>query len=336
MSVDLQGRSLLTLLDFSFSEIGYLLSLAKKLKAKKQRQETGNLLTGKNIVLVFNKPSTRTRCAFETAIFDENGHVTYLTNFHLGHKESLEDTAKVLGKYYDGIGFRGHTHPEVENLAAYSGIPVWNALTDQYHPTQALADLMTIQEHVDKPLSKIKCVYVGDGRNNVARSLMIGAAKMGMTLINLSPASLWPSPDFLSLVSAVAHETGAQIECTNKIEEAVKNADVIYTDVWVSMGEESEWASRIELLNPYQVNQAMLAKTANPNIIFMHCLPAFHDTETEVGKSLQQKFGLASLEVSDEVFRGPHSRVFEQAENRLHTIKALIAATLLGPSHVNL
>lgn len=328
MVINLHGQSLLSLFDLSNLEIAYLLDLAKNLKNKKQAGEKSNLLSGKSIVLIFNKPSTRTRCAFEAAVFSEGGHVTFLTDSHMGYKESLEDTARVLGAYYDGICFRGFDHYEAEALAKYSGIPVWNALTDQHHPTQALADLMTIRECIDKPLYEVKCVYVGDGRNNVATSLMIAAAKMGMTFVNLAPKSLWPSTDFLQKVNVVAAETQANIQCDQEIDRAVKGADVIYTDVWVSMGEESKWEERIHLLHPYQVNDTMLKKTNNQKVIFMHCLPALHDRETTAFKELENQFGIKDMEVTDEVFRGYHSVVFEQSENRLHTIKAVILATL--------
>lgn len=328
MTISLHGRSLLSLFDVSVAEIGYLLALAIDLKIKRRSGQVSNTLAGKSIVLVFNKPSTRTHCAFETAIFSEGGQVTFLANSHLGHKESLEDTAKVLGRYYDGIGFRGYDHCDVECLAKHAGIPVWNGLTDQHHPTQILADLMTMQEYVNKPLCKIKCVYVGDGRNNVATSLMIAAAKMGMHFINLAPKSLWPAEDFLESIRGLAMFSQATIACDDDIDRAVKNADVLYTDVWVSMGEESEWSKRIDLLKDYQVSKAMLTKTENKNVIFMHCLPAFHDTETEVGQEIKKQFGLECMEVSDEVFRSKHSVVFEQAENRLYTLKSLILATI--------
>ena len=328
MAINLHGRSLLTLLDFSSLEIDYLLELSKNLKEKKRAGEMSQLLKGKSIVLIFDKPSTRTRCAFEVAVFSEGGQVTFLANSHMGHKESIEDTAKVLGRYYDGIGFRGYDHHEVELLEKYSGIPVWNGLTDQYHPTQVLADLMTLKEHVHKPLDKVKMIFVGDGRNNMARSLMIGAAKMGMQFVTLSPRSLWPDQDFMNRIIPIAAETSAHIQCLENIDEAVKGADAIYTDVWVSMGEEAEWEKRITLLKNYQVNTNMLEKTNNKDVVFMHCLPAFHDTKTEVGQQMKKQFGLDSMEVTDEVFQSRHSLVIEQSENRLHTIKAVILATI--------
>lgn len=327
MAVNLHGRSLLTLLDLFSLEIDYLLSLAKDLKEQKRLGIMGNALSGKSIVLIFNKPSTRTRCAFETAVFSEAGQVTFLSNSHMGYKESIEDTAKILGRYYDGIAFRGYVHSDIECLANYSGIPVWNALTNQYHPTQVLADLMTIQEQVYKPLHKVKLVYVGDGRNNMAHSLMIGAAKMGMHFINLAPKALWPHSNFMETIADISSISHAIIECSDNIEVVI-NADVIYTDVWVSMGEETEWKSRINLLKKFQVTQSLLEKTLNEEVIFMHCLPAFHDTKSIVAKEINQQAGLMSMEVTDDVFRSDRSRVFEQAENRLHTIKAVILATI--------
>jgi len=328
MPINLQGRHFLTLLDFSPLEIRYLLELSADLKAKKRSGQVGDLLRTKSIVLLFDKPSTRTRCAFEVAAYDEGGHVTFLENSHMGKKESLEDTAKVLGRMYDGIQYRGYAHRDVELLAKHAGVPVWNGLTDEYHPTQILADLLTIQEHIAKPLNKIKLVYVGDARNNMGRSLLIGAAKMGLHFMGLAPKALWPDPLFVERLSVTAKETGAVLEYSENIDEAVKNADVIYTDVWFSMGEEAQIAERIRQLSPYQVSLSMLAKTHNPDVIFMHCLPAYHDTNTKVGQEVAEKFGLQELEVSNDVFRSRHSVVFDQAENRLHTIKAVMVATI--------
>ena len=288
-------------------------------------------LKGKNIVLLFEKDSTRTRCSFEVAAYDQGAHVTYLgpTGNQMGKKESIADTARVLGRMYDGIEYRGFGQSIVEELAEYSGVPVWNGLTDEDHPTQVLADFLTIQEHIDKPLNKIVFAYAGDGRNNVANALMIGAAKMGMDFRMVSPKELFPTEELLKKCKEVADETGGKITCTDNISEGVKDADVIYTDVWVSMGEPVEvWESRINLLKPYQVNMEMLKMTGNEKVIFQHCLPAFHDLETKVGKEIFEKFGLKELEVSDEVFEGKHSVVFDEAENRMHTIKAVMVATL--------
>lgn len=327
MPVNLRGRSLLTLKDFSAEEIGYLLELAKELKSKKRSGIKGNLLEGKNIVLIFEKTSTRTRCAFEVAAFDEGASVTFLTNSQMGKKESIADTARVLGRFYDGIEFRGFEQKTVEDLAAYSGVPVWNGLTDLYHPTQVLADFMTASEHLKKPLNHMKLVFVGDGRNNVANSLMIGAAKVGMDCTILAPKELQTSKELLDGLSADAKASGSVITVTDSIEEGVRGADIIYTDVWVSMGEEALFEERIKLLSPYQVNMEMLAATGNPDVIFEHCLPAFHDLETTVGQEIYQKYGLKEMEVTDEVFSSRHSVVFDEAENRMHTIKAVMVAT---------
>lgn len=329
MPVNLKGRSFLTLKDFSSEEIRYLLDLAHDLKAKKRAGIKGSLLEGRNIVLLFEKTSTRTRCAFEVAAYDEGANCTFLSNSQMGKKESLEDTAKVLGRFYDGIEFRGFKQSDVELLAKYSGVPVWNGLTDLYHPTQILADLLTIEEHVHKPLNKVKFVYAGDARNNMGNSLMIGAAKMGMDFVGLAPKELFPSKELVDEMKEVAKTTGATITLTENIDD-VKGADVIYTDVWVSMGEEDQFAERIKLLEPYRVNAEMMAKTDNPDCIFLHCLPSFHDLETAVGRDIHEKFGLTEMEVSDEVFRSPASKVFDEAENRMHTIKAVMAATLAG------
>lgn len=327
MPVNLKGRSFLTLKDFSSEEIRYLLDLAHDLKAKKRAGIKGSLLEGRNIVLLFEKTSTRTRCAFEVAAYDEGANCTFLSNSQMGKKESLEDTAKVLGRFYDGIEFRGFKQSDVEMLAKYSGVPVWNGLTDLYHPTQILADLLTIEEHVHKPLNKVKFVYAGDARNNMGNSLMIGAAKMGMDFVGLAPKELFPSKELVDEMKEVAKTTGATITLTENIDD-VKGADVIYTDVWVSMGEEDQFAERIKLLEPYRVNAEMMAKTDNPDCIFLHCLPSFHDLETAVGRDIHEKFGLTEMEVSDEVFRSPASKVFDEAENRMHTIKAVMVATI--------
>ncbi|KGG81304.1 ornithine carbamoyltransferase [Caloranaerobacter azorensis H53214] len=328
MPVNLRGRHLLTLKDFTPQEIKYLLDLAVDLKRKKRAGIKGNLLEGKNIVLLFEKTSTRTRCAFEVAAYDEGANVTFLSNSQMGKKESIEDTAKVLGRFYDGIEFRGFKQETVEEIAKHAGVPVWNGLTDLYHPTQILADFMTIMEHVNKPLNKVKLVFVGDARNNMGNSLMIGAAKMGMHFVAVAPKELFPSEELVNEMRELAKETGATIELTENIDEGVKDADVIYTDVWVSMGEEDKFEERINLLKPYQVDMEMINKTGNPDVIFMHCLPSFHDTNTTIGKDIYEKFGLKEMEVTDEVFRSKHSVVFDEAENRMHTIKAVMVATI--------
>ncbi len=327
MSVNLRNANLITLKDFTPEQIHYLLNLSADLKAKKRAGIKGDLLKGKNVVLIFEKTSTRTRCAFEVACFDEGANVTFLSNSQMGKKESMEDTAKVLGRYYDGIEFRGFKQETVETLAKYAGVPVWNGLTDLYHPTQILADFLTIKEHVFKPLNKVKFVYVGDARNNMGNSLMIGAAKMGMHFVALAPKELFPSKELVAEMQEVAKETGAVIELTEDIN-AVKGADVIYTDVWVSMGEEAMFEERINLLKPYQVNMDMIKKTENDDVVFLHCLPSFHDRETVVGEDIYQKFGLDAMEVTDEVFRSKHSKVFDEAENRMHTIKAVMVASI--------
>lgn len=328
MPINLKGRSLLTLKDFAPDEIRYLLDLSKDLKNKKRLGLRGDLLAGKNIVLLFEKTSTRTRCAFEVAAYDEGAHVTYLTNSQMGKKESIEDTAKVLGRFYDGIEFRGYSQETVEMLAKYSGVPVWNGLTDLYHPTQVLADLLTIQEHVNKPLNQVKLAYVGDARNNMAHSLMIGCAKMGMHFTAVAPKSLHPLESLVEEMSALTQQTGGSITITEDIPLGVEGADVLYTDVWVSMGEEDQFDERIRLLLPYQVNMDMVRSTGKKECIFLHCLPAFHDLETETAQEIEKAFGIKEMEVTDEVFRSNHSVVFDQAENRVHTIKAVLCATL--------
>src|SRR6056297_341075 len=328
MPVNLRSRSLLSLKDYSREEILFLLELSDDLKRKKRAGIKGDLLDGKNIVLLFEKASTRTRCAFETAAFDEGAKVTFLTNSQMGKKESVEDTAGVLGRYYDGIEFRGFRQETVDMLAKYSGVPVWNGLTDQYHPTQILADFLTVRESVNKPMNKVKLVFVGDARNNMGRSLMIGAAKMGMEFVGLAPKELLPDQELINEMQAVAVESGGTIEFTDDIALGVKDADVIYTDVWVSMGEEDQFEQRIKLLEPYRVDMNMLERTGNRDVVFMHCLPAFHDTETTIGREIESKFGLKEMEVSDEVFRSRHSVVFDEAENRMHTNKAVMVATI--------
>ncbi len=313
MPINLRGRSLLTLKDFTPEEVKYLLELSKDLKAKKRMGIKGDLLKGKNIVLLFEKTSTRTRCAFEVAAFDEGANVTFLTNSQMGKKESIEDTARVLGRFYDGIEFRGFKQETVEILAKYSGVPVWNGLTDEDHPTQVLADFLTIMENFEKPLNKIKFVYVGDGRNNMANALMIGASKIGMDFVIISPKELFPSEELINEMEKTASENGGKITITDTLDGVV-NADVIYTDVWFSMGEESKVQERINLLKPYQVNMDLIKKTNNPDVIFLHCLPSFHDTKTEMGYDVYQKYGIKEMEVTDEVFESKYSKVFDEAE----------------------
>jgi len=326
-----KNRSFLTLLDYTPGEIGFLLDLSAKLKKAKYDGKEVPVLTGKNIALIFEKDSTRTRCAFEVAAFDQGAHVTYLgpTGSQMGKKESAADTARVLGRMYHGIEYRGFSQRTVEILAKYSGVPVWNGLTDEDHPTQILADLLTIKEHFDKPLNEIVFAYAGDGRNNMANALMVGAAKMGMDFRIISPLELFPEDELLEKCKDIAKETGAKITLTNDIKSGVLNADVIYTDVWVSMGEPDEvWESRIEMLMPYQVNMDMIKASGNEDVKFMHCLPAFHNKNTKVGNEIFNKFGIESMEVTDEVFESKYSIVFDEAENRMHTIKAVMVATL--------
>lgn len=328
---NLRNRSFLTLLDFNQKEINFLLDLSRDLKRAKYTGTEQQKLKGKNIALLFEKDSTRTRCAFEVAALDQGAHVTYLgpSGSQMGKKESIADTARVLGRMYDGIEYRGYSQKIVEDLAKYSGVPVWNGLTDMDHPTQILADFLTIQEHFDKPLSQVVFAYIGDGRNNMANALMIGASKMGMDFRIISPKELFPDQDLVDKCMIEAGKYGAKISITDNIEEGVKGIDVIYTDVWVSMGEPTEvWAERIKLLKPYQVNVELMNMTGNPKTKFMHCLPAFHDLNTTVGKEMNEKFGLAAMEVTDEVFEGEASIVFDEAENRMHTIKAVMVATL--------
>ncbi len=324
----LSGRSFLTLKDFTAEEITQLLQLAAELKQKKASGKKGDSLLGKNVVLIFDKHSTRTRCAFEVATFDEGGCATFLTNSHMGSKESIEDTAKVLSRFYDGIQYRGFSHELIEELATHATVPVWNGLTDRFHPTQILADWLTIMEHCNKPLKQTKVVFVGDAHNNMGNSLMIGAAKLGMNFVALAPESLFPDQQLVAEMHALAEQNGGSISTSADISSAVKDADVLYTDVWASMGEEDKLAQRIELLRPYQVNHDMLAQTGNPNTIFMHCLPACHDRKTALGEKVAETYQLEAMEVSDELFRSKHSVVFDQAENRLHTIKAVMVATI--------
>lgn len=331
MSIKLQNRSFLKLLDFSSEEITYLLDLSAELKKAKKEGAEQMRLKGKNIALIFEKSSTRTRCAFEVAACDQGAHVTYLgpSGSQIGHKESMKDTARVLGRMYDGIEYRGFGQARVEELAKYAGVPVWNGLTNEFHPTQVLADLLTMQEHSPDPLSEISFCYLGDARNNMGNSLMIGAAKMGMHFRAAAPVSCQPSGKLVDAARQIAEKTGALITITDDIETAVKNADFLYTDVWVSMGEAPEvWDERIRLLKPYQVNSGILAMTGNPDVKFLHCLPAFHNRETGVGEDIYQKFGIEAMEVTEEVFESDASIVFDEAENRVHTIKAVMVASL--------
>ncbi|NUY57244.1 ornithine carbamoyltransferase [Salinivibrio sp. EAGSL] len=334
MKSDLYQQSLLTLLDLSPQQIHDLINDAAALKAAKACGEETPQLTGKNIALIFEKTSTRTRCAFEVAAFDQGAQVTYLgpSGSQIGHKETMKDTARVLGRMYDGIQYRGFGQEVVETLAAHAGVPVWNGLTDDFHPTQVLADLLTMQAHSDKPLNQIAFAYLGDARNNMGNSLMVGAAKMGMDLRLIGPKAYWPEADLIATCQDIAASTGATITLTEDTA-AVKGCDFIYTDIWVSMGEpESVWAQRVADLTPYQVNPGLMAATENSDAKFMHCLPAFHNDETGVGKQIADQYGLNGLEVTDAVFESAQSIVFDQAENRLHTIKAVMIATLVKAS----
>jgi ornithine carbamoyltransferase len=331
MSINLHNRHFLKLLDFTPEEIKYLLDLSAKLKKEKYEGTEKQYLKGKNIALIFEKSSTRTRCAFEVAAYDQGAHVTYLgpTGSQIGQKESMKDTARVLGGMYDGIEYRGYGQDIVEELAKYAGVPVWNGLTNEFHPTQILADFLTMLEHSDKPLNKMRFCYLGDARYNMGNSLMVGSAKMGIDFRIAAPKACQPAEELVIKCRAIAKKTGAKITITEDVEEAVKNADFLYTDVWVSMGEpESVWAERIGLLKPYQVNMKVLEKSGNPDIKFLHCLPAFHNRDTKVGEEIFKKFGLDGIEVTEDVFESVHSIVFDEAENRLHTIKAVMVATL--------
>ena len=331
MAFNLRNRSFLKLLDFTPKEIGYLLDLAAQLKQAKYTGTETPTLKGKNIVLLFEKDSTRTRCSFEVAALDQGAHVTYLgpSGSQMGKKESMKDTARVLGRIYDGIEYRGYAQSTVETLAEYAGVPVWNGLTNEFHPTQILADFLTMREHSDKPLHQISFAYLGDARNNMGYSLMVGAAKMGMDFRAVAPKACWPEESLVKECKKIAKETGAKITLTEKVSEGVKGVDFLYTDVWVSMGEpEAVWAERIKLLKPYQINAAVVKATGNPNVKFMHCLPAFHNLETVVGQDIYKKFKMNGLEVTEDVFESPRSIVFDEAENRLHTIKAVMVATL--------
>jgi ornithine carbamoyltransferase len=329
--MNLKNKSFLKLLDFTTDEINYLLDLSIKLKADKINGNEEQKLKGKNIALIFEKSSTRTRCAFEVAALDQGAHVTYLgpSGSQIGHKESMKDTARVLGRMYDGIEYRGFGQNVVEELAEFSGVPVWNGLTDEFHPTQILADFMTMLEHSDKKLSEISFAYLGDAQNNVGNSLLVGGVKMGMDVRLCAPKNNLPEDELVNNCKKIAKETGAKITLTENVGEGVKGVDFLYTDVWVSMGEPAEvWEERISLLKPYQINQKVIELTGNPDVKFLHCLPAFHNRDTKVGEEIYQKYGLEGMEVTEEVFESKHSIVFDEAENRLHTIKAVMVATL--------
>jgi ornithine carbamoyltransferase len=337
--LDLRGRHFLKLEDFSPAEILGLLDLASRLKEAKRSGSEQRRLDGRNLVLVFEKTSTRTRCAFEVAAFDQGARVTVLepAATQLGHKESVADTARVLGRLYHGIAYRGYAQSVIEELARHAGVPVWNALTDEFHPTQILADVLTIREHSARPLGDVAVCYLGDARFNMGNSWMMGAAKLGMSLRLAAPREFWPAAAHVETCRRIAAETGARLLLTEDVEEGVAGADFLYTDVWLSMGEdESEWPRRIERLKPYQVNRRVLDQTGNAGVKFLHCLPAFHDRGTEVGRRIAERYGLEGLEVTDEVFQSSHSIVFDQAENRLHTIKAILVATLVGAGEASL
>ncbi len=331
MALNLRNRSFVKELDFTPEELKYLLKLSADLKAAKYGGYEQPRLKGKNIALIFEKSSTRTRCAFEVAAYDQGAHVTYLgpEGSQIGHKESMKDTARVLGRMYDGIEYRGFAQATVETLAQYAGVPVWNGLTDQFHPTQTLADFLTMLEHSDKPAGQIAFCYLGDARNNMGNSLMVMGCKMGMDVRICAPRSLWPKDELVETCKGIAAETGARLTLTESVDEGVKGADFIHTDVWVSMGEPKEvWDERVKLLKPYQVNMDVIQRSGNPQVKFMHCLPSFHNRQTKVGEEIYQKTGLDGLEVTEEVFESAHSIVFDQAENRMHTIKAVMVATL--------
>ena len=330
-TIDLHGRSLLTLNDYSREEIIYLLDLAADLKAAKREGREQQKLIGKEIALIFEKDSTRTRCAFEVATYDQGGNVTFIgpSGSHMGHKETVKDTARVLGRMYDAIEYRGFGEGVADELAEWAGVPVYNGLTDEWHPTQILADFLTFQEHIPKSLNEVKFCYLGDARFNMADTYLVGGAKLGMDVRLASPRSLWPAQEVVDTARSVAAQSGAKITITEDLQEAVKGADALLTDVWVSMGEPAEvWKERIELLLPYQVNARAMELTGNPDVKFMHCLPAFHNTDTAVGRELYEKYGLDALEVTEDVFESPASVVFDEAENRMHTIKAVLVATL--------
>lgn len=331
MAFNLKGRNFLKLLDFTPKEINYLLKLSADLKAAKYGGYETQTMQGKNVALIFEKSSTRTRCAFETAAHDQGANVSYLgpSGSQIGHKETMKDTARVLGRMYDGIEYRGFGQEIVEELGKFAGVPVWNGLTNEFHPTQILADFLTMKEHCNKPLKNINFTYLGDARNNMGNSLLVGGVKLGMDVRIAAPKSLHPEAELVDQCKNIAKQTGAEITITDEVEKAVKGSDFLYTDVWVSMGEpESVWKERIELLKPYQVNKKVMELTNNKDVKFMHCLPAFHNTDTKIGKDIYQKFNIEAMEVTDEVFESSASVVFDEAENRLHTIKAVMVATL--------
>ena len=331
MAYNLRNRSFLKLLDFTPKEIQYLLDLARDLKRAKYAGTEQPRLKGKNIALIFEKTSTRTRCSFEVAAYDQGAHVTYLgpSGSQIGIKESMKDTARVLGRMFDGIEYRGFAQTTVEQLAEYSGVPVWNGLTNEFHPTQILADFMTMREHVDKPLNQVSYAYLGDARFNMGNSLMVGGCKMGMDVRIVAPKSLWPNAELVETCRKIAAETGARLTLTDDVDAGVKGCDFLYTDIWVSMGEPDEvWKERINLLMPYQVNAKMMERTGNPKCKFMHCLPSYHNLETQAGRDVYKKFGLDGIEVTEDVFESENSIVFDEAENRMHTIKAVMGATL--------
>jgi ornithine carbamoyltransferase len=332
MAFNLRNRNFLKLLDFTPKEIQFLLDLAKDLKAAKYAGTEQKKLTGKNIALIFEKASTRTRCAFEVAAFDQGAQVSYIgpSGSQIGHKESMKDTARVLGRMYDGIEYRGFGQDIVEVLGEHAGVPVWNGLTNEFHPTQILADFQTMLEHgKGKLLHEMTFAYLGDARNNMGNSLLVGAAKMGMSIRLVAPQAFWPEQDLVDQCQQIAQSTGAKITLTENVEEGVQGCDFLYTDVWVSMGESAQaWDERVKLMKPYQVNMDVIKKTGNPNVKFMHCLPAFHDDQTTIGKEIAEKYGMKGLEVSDDVFESEYSIVFDEAENRMHTIKAVMVATL--------
>jgi ornithine carbamoyltransferase len=333
--MDLHGRNLLKVTDLDAEEFLYLVDLSRRLREKKRRGVTGRRLAGRNIALIFEKTSTRTRSAFEVGAHDEGGHVTYLGpgESQLGHKESVKDTARVLGRMFDGIEYRGFTQESVEILGKFAGVPVWNGLTDTWHPTQMLADILTMTDHCDKPLAEVSFCYLGDGRNNTANSLLVTAAMLGMDVRICAPAQLQPAADIRDIAAGLAAGSSARLLVTGNVDAGVAGVDFVYTDVWLSLGEpEDQWGARIDQLLPYQVNAAVLKATRNPAVKFLHCLPALHNRDTEIGQRIYAKRGLDALEVTDEVFESPASVVFDQAENRMHTIRALMVATMGPPS----
>ena len=331
VTAGLRGRNFLTFDDYSADEIRYLIDLSAELKAAKAEGTEEQKLVGREIALIFEKDSTRTRCAFEVAAYDQGAHVTFIgpSGSHMGHKESVKDTARVLGRMYDAIEYRGFGEAVADELGEWAGVPVYNGLTDEWHPTQILADFLTMREHVEKPLDEMVFCYLGDARFNMADSYLIAGAKLGMDVRIAAPQSLWPRTELIEQARQLAAESGGEVTITEEIEDAVSGCDALVTDVWVSMGEADEvWAERIELLKPYQVNSETMSLTGNPDVKFMHCLPAFHNTDTEVGREIEEKFGLTALEVTEDVFESPASIVFDEAENRMHTIKAVMVATL--------